>query len=71
MFSRKPDQAVADRLTSMGPGRAFSYACDVQSEEQIARVGALIAEQEPDGIHVLVNNAGATWGEPFDTTPKK
>lgn len=70
MFSRKPDQEVAKLLTSKGPGKAFSFACDVMDEKSILQVRDEIAKLEPNGIHCLVNNAGATWGDPFDKTPK-
>jgi NAD(P)-dependent dehydrogenase (short-subunit alcohol dehydrogenase family) len=41
---------------------------DVSSEEQCR---ALIDEvgTRAEALHILVNNAGATWGEPFDTFP--
>ena len=68
--SRKPDEAVAAQLTKMGPGKAISYACNVENEEDIKRVRDEIAKAEPDGIHCLVNNSGKAWGAGFDTTPK-
>ena len=71
MFSRKPDKKVAEWLSSQGPGKAYSFVCDVMDETSILQVRDKIGTLEPGGIHCLVNNAGATWGDPFDDTPKK
>ena len=71
MFSRKPDEKVAKWLSNQGPGKAYSFVCNVMDEASILQVRDKIATLEPGGIHCLVNNAGATWGDPFDDTPKK
>ena len=70
--SRKGDacEAVADELNALdAAGTCEGFAADLSSEEG---VGALSAEvrKRTDKLHILANNAGATWGEPFDTFPR-
>ena len=66
--SRKPEacRAAQEQLSEFGEVDAIP--ADVSSEEQCR---ALIDEvgNRAEALHILVNNAGATWGEPFDTFP--
>lgn len=69
--SRKGDacEAVAKQLNDLdATGSAEGFAGDVSSEEGIA---ALVAEvkSRTDKLDILINNAGVTWGEPFDEFP--
>ena len=68
--SRKAEacEAVAQELSSLGPCEGFGGT--VANE---AGVAALAAEtrKRTDALHILVNNAGANWGEPFETFPWK
>ncbi|MEM9106338.1 MAG: SDR family oxidoreductase [Pseudomonadota bacterium] len=69
--SRKGEacEAVAAELNaSDAPGSAVGFAGDVGTAEGIE---ALVAEVKgrTDALHILVNNAGVTWGEPIDTFP--
>ena len=69
--SRKGEScvAVAEELNALdAPGSAVGFAGDVGTEEGIA---ALVAEVKAraDALHILVNNAGVTWGEPLETFP--
>ena len=61
-------QAAAKELSAIGPCEGFGGT--VAAEEGVK---ALVAEtrQRTDGLHILVNNAGVTWGEPFETYPWK
>jgi NAD(P)-dependent dehydrogenase (short-subunit alcohol dehydrogenase family) len=70
IFSRKPDHATAEKLTTMGPGSCISMACDVTDRSALDSVAAEIGAKE-DAVHLLVNNSGATWGSPFAETPRK
>ncbi|PIA14078.1 oxidoreductase [Coemansia reversa NRRL 1564] len=56
-------EKVAEELTQMGPGKCIPVACDLQSLEQVEQLSKSLAEQEPQGIDVLINNSGANWGE--------
>ena len=68
--SRKPEacRAAQEQLSEFGEVDAIP--ADVSSEEQCR---ALIDEvgNRAEALHILVNNAGATWGEPFDTFPAR
>ena len=66
--SRKADageQAVRE-LEGFGP--VFSLPADVSREQECLRLAGEIGERE-SGLHVLVNNAGATWGAPLQSYP--
>ncbi len=41
---------------------------DLSREDECLRLAADVGERE-DELHILVNNAGATWGEPLATFP--
>jgi NAD(P)-dependent dehydrogenase (short-subunit alcohol dehydrogenase family) len=61
--SRKPeagDAAVAE-LSAFGQVR--SIPADLSREEECVRLAAAVGDRE-DELHILVNNAGATWGAP-------
>ena len=68
--SRKAEacEAAAKELSALGPCEGFGGT--VASEEGVA---ALVAEtrRRTEGLHILVNNAGANWGEPFESFPWK
>lgn len=69
--SRKGEacEVVAAELNALGaPGRAEGFAGDVGSEEGIA---ALVGEvrNRTQRLHILVNNAGLTWGADLETFP--
>jgi NAD(P)-dependent dehydrogenase (short-subunit alcohol dehydrogenase family) len=66
--SRKADAcAGAQRhLSDFGDVRAIP--ADLSTHEECRRLADVVAE-EAEGLHVLVNNAGATWGEPLETFP--
>jgi NAD(P)-dependent dehydrogenase (short-subunit alcohol dehydrogenase family) len=68
--SRKAEacEAAASELSALGPCDGFGGT--VANE---AGVAALAAEtrRRTDALHILVNNAGANWGEPFETFPWK
>lgn len=49
-------------------GRVVSLPADVSTEQECVRLAAEVAGRE-DALHVLVNNAGATWGAPLEQFP--
>lgn len=59
------EEAVAE-LSSYG--RVVSLPADVATEQECLRLAAELATRE-QRLHVLVNNAGATWGEPLEDFP--
>ena len=68
--SRKSDACVqaARELSALGP--CFSLPADVSTIAGAHQLAAAFAAREP-ALHILVNNAGAAWGESFDTFPEK
>jgi NAD(P)-dependent dehydrogenase (short-subunit alcohol dehydrogenase family) len=68
--SRKSEacEAAAAELSAIGPCEGFGGT--VANEAGVAALAAE-ARKRADVIHILVNNAGLTWGEPFETYPWK
>ncbi|WP_420569190.1 SDR family NAD(P)-dependent oxidoreductase [Thalassovita sp.] len=69
--SRKAEacQAVADELNKMGyAGSAEGFGGDVATEEGIADLVAEVSKRT-DSLHILMNNAGRTWGAPLGQHP--
>lgn len=69
--SRKGEDCVraADEINSLGgTGKAEGFAGNVGTEEGIA---ALVAEvkSRTDKLDILLNNAGVTWGAPYEEFP--
>jgi NAD(P)-dependent dehydrogenase (short-subunit alcohol dehydrogenase family) len=66
--SRKAEvcDAVAAELSEVGT--AISLPADLSTPEECRRLADEIAEREPK-LHILVNNAGATWGAPLAEFP--
>jgi NAD(P)-dependent dehydrogenase (short-subunit alcohol dehydrogenase family) len=61
--------AVAEVLNGLGaPGRATGFEGDVGSEAGVDALAAEIAERT-DKLHILMNNAGITWGAPLGQFP--
>ena len=63
--SRKADvcEKVAAELSTVGSCEAIP--ANLSTEEACRTLAGQIAEREP-ALHILVNNAGATWGTPLD-----
>ncbi|KAI0068312.1 NAD-P-binding protein [Artomyces pyxidatus] len=66
--SAKDCQSTADELTALGPGACVPLPADIQKLSEVARLVAELAKRET-ALHVLVNNAGATWGADIDSYP--
>jgi NAD(P)-dependent dehydrogenase (short-subunit alcohol dehydrogenase family) len=66
--SRKPDacRRAQELLAPLGDVRAIP--ADVSNEDNCRELIAAVSSRE-ESLHILVNNAGATWGAPFDTFP--
>lgn len=59
-------QQVAEELSKVG--ECLAVPADLSTEDECVRLAGVIGEQE-DRLHVLVNNAGATWGAPLEEFP--
>ncbi len=69
--SRKGEvcEAVAAELNALdAAGSAEGFAADLSSDEGITALSEEIANRT-DKLDILVNNSGATWGEPLETFP--
>lgn len=65
--SRKPE-ACEKTAAALGPN-CIPLPADVATVEGCQALAAALAERE-QRLHVLVNNAGAAWGETFDRFPE-
>lgn len=66
--SRKPEAGDAAVAELAEFGTVVSVPADVSREDECVRLAAAVAEHS-DRVHVLVNNAGATWGAPLAEFP--
>ena len=69
--ARKAAQAdsAAVSLSELGGAPCKSIPADLSTEEGIASFAAAIAQNEANGLDILINNAGAAWGAPLDDFP--
>jgi NAD(P)-dependent dehydrogenase (short-subunit alcohol dehydrogenase family) len=59
--SRNPEAGQAAVAELAAYGRAVSVPADLSQEEECVRLAAEVGRSE-ERVHILVNNAGATWG---------
>lgn len=52
----------------MGPGKCIPIPADMQKLSEVERLVTELSRKESK-LHVLVNNAGATWGATVDEYP--
>jgi NAD(P)-dependent dehydrogenase (short-subunit alcohol dehydrogenase family) len=52
-------------------GQAIALACDASKVANIEKLVAKLTELEPNGVHICIANAGATWGHAFDSMPEE
>ena len=70
--SRKAEhcEAVAGELNKLdAPGFAAGFGADLSSEEGVAAAAAAVFERTSK-LHILANNAGATWGADYERFPR-
>lgn len=67
--SRKGEavEAAVNELRSLGT--VIGVPADVSDAQGVAKLAATVSDRF-DKVHVLVNNAGATWGAPVDDFPE-
>ena len=63
--SRKADAVAAAEAELASYGKVVGIPADLASVDECKRLAAEVGERE-DRLHILVNNAGATWGQPFE-----
>ena len=60
-------EKVAAEINALGAaGKAEGFAGDVSSEAGVAALADAV-KARTDRLDILINNAGASWGEPFAT----
>jgi NAD(P)-dependent dehydrogenase (short-subunit alcohol dehydrogenase family) len=69
--SRKADvcEAAAAEMAALGP--CIALPCDLSSPEAAVDLAARVRVACGGRLHVIVNNAGKTWGGAVDTFPDK
>lgn len=70
LSSRKADVCAAAEKELSQYGEVTAIPSDISSEVQCRTLLDAVGERE-SALHILVNNAGATWGAPFDDFPEK
>lgn len=68
--SRKAEVCEEAAETLGRSGECTALPADLSRMDEIERVAAELADRE-DRLHVLVNNAGASWGASIDAFPEK
>ena len=66
--SAKDCAATEKELNALGPGTCVAIPADMQKLEQVDHLVAELSKHE-SALHVLVNNAGAAWGDTIDEYP--
>jgi NAD(P)-dependent dehydrogenase (short-subunit alcohol dehydrogenase family) len=66
--SRKADEGDQARAELAALGSVHFVQADLSTEEECRRLAAEVRRLE-DELHILVNNAGATWGAPLQEFP--
>ena len=70
--SRKADacEAVAEQLNAFGgEGKAVGFGGDLSNADGVTALAMEVASRT-DKLDILANNAGATWGEPYESFPR-
>jgi NAD(P)-dependent dehydrogenase (short-subunit alcohol dehydrogenase family) len=66
--SRKADACARVAAELSERGTCVGLPADLSTEAGCVALAAAVAEREP-AVHLLVNNAGATWGAPLEEYP--
>lgn len=64
--ARKAEQCAETARELSEFGECIAIPADLSSQAECDRFAAEVAQREHT-VHILVNNAGATWGEPIET----
>lgn len=66
--SRKADACDTVVKELSDKGEIYGVPADLSTRDECERLIGMIADREP-GLHILVNNAGATWGATLEEFP--
>ena len=66
--ARKADACEQAAQSLSAYGECYAIPTDITEPEGLQSLCAQIQSREPE-LHILINNAGAAWGEPFETYP--
>lgn len=66
--SRKDDSCREAQAHLSAFGDVHAIPADLSRHEECRRLADLVTA-DGEALHILVNNAGATWGEPLETFP--
>lgn len=69
--SRKADLCEAAAAEMASRGTCIPLPCDLSTPEAAVDLAQRFRAAAGDKLHVLVNNAGKTWGAPIDDFPDK
>lgn len=73
-ISARKAQACDETATELdaidGPGSCTSVPADLSTQAGVDELAAAVREGSGGQLHVLVNNAGATWGAPLAEYPE-
>jgi len=64
----KECEETAKELNALGPGKCIPISADMQKLSDIDKLVNEISSKEK-ALHVLINNAGASWGGKVDAYP--
>ncbi|KAF9650081.1 NAD-P-binding protein [Thelephora ganbajun] len=64
----KDCEETAKELNALGPGKCVPIVADMQKLSDVDKLVNEISSKEK-ALHVLVNNAGAAWGDKMDAYP--
>jgi NAD(P)-dependent dehydrogenase (short-subunit alcohol dehydrogenase family) len=68
--SRKADVCAATARELSELGTCVGIAADLNTPEAVVALADEIKQREPQ-LHILINNAGRTWGAPLESFPDK
>jgi NAD(P)-dependent dehydrogenase (short-subunit alcohol dehydrogenase family) len=68
--SRKADICAATARELSESGTCVGIAADLNTPEAVVALADEIKQREPQ-LHIMINNAGRTWGAPLESFPDK
>lgn len=69
--SRREEDARAAAAELQTLGACVALPGDAGTPDGIAELAAIFRQKGETALHILINNAGRTWGAPFESFPDK